>query len=498
MRVIHLEEPSVEFGTGEASTTKEGLATFGPYSLRLGAAHPAAVRVGIVGTPESVSLTQDFLTRCKSPIAATREKVIQGPAFPGFDATMHSALALDKHWNQEIESHRLESALSMSPTRAFRECLAMWSEGIQQLSQRDVRLDVIVCALPSEVLEKCARIDQSRSRPNHRRHKGIRRPSLSRQQLQFDLFDSGRGSIEDASQPRPEDLVSRNFRRALKACAMDAKLPIQIATPALYVEGVRRQQDAATRAWNLSVGLFYKAGGIPWRVRPLVDHTCFVGISFHHLRTADRHLVFSSLAQAFSSDGDGFALRGDALPWDEERKRPHLGSTQAFDLLHKVLSAYRDRLGRDPLRVVIHKSSEFTSEENEGIDRSLHEIPAVEKQTLRSTEFRLVRQGTYPPHRGTFCEFGDARFLFTTGYSPMRQTYDGPHIPAPLELIGLGDEAEAERAASEILALTKMNWNSADDHVAFPISLAFARRVGLVMSEIPQGQDPHPLYRFYM
>ncbi len=74
MRVIHLDDPSVEFGTGEAASTEEGLATFGPYSLRLGAAYPAAVRVGIVGTPESVSLTQDFLTRCKSPIEATRDR----------------------------------------------------------------------------------------------------------------------------------------------------------------------------------------------------------------------------------------------------------------------------------------------------------------------------------------------------------------------------------------------------------------------------------------
>ena len=43
-----------------------------------------------------------------------------------------------------------------------------------------------------------------------------------------------------------------------------------------------------------------------------------------------------------------------------------------------------------------------------------------------------------------------------------------------------------------------MNWNSARDHIAFPISLAFARQVGLVMAEIPRDADPHPLYRFYM
>jgi hypothetical protein len=90
-----------------------------------------------------------------------------------------------------------------------------------------------------------------------------------------------------------------------------------------------------------------------------------------------------------------------------------------------------------------------------------------------------------------------ASFLYTTGYSSQRGTYDGPHIPAPLEMAG--PEAEqAEVAAGEVLALTKMNWNSSDDHTAFPISLAFARKVGLIMSEVPLDQEPHPLYRFYM
>jgi hypothetical protein len=146
--------------------------------------------------------------------------------------------------------------------------------------------------------------------------------------------------------------------------------------------------------------------------------------------------VFSSLAQAFSSEGEGFALRGEALPWDAEDRRPHLGEQQAHDLLLKVVKVYRERLGRNPVRTVIHKTSAFTAEERAGIRRALSAIPVVEMETLRSTEFRLLRQGTYPPHRGTLCGFEQASFLYTTGYSSQRGTYDGPHIPAPLEMAG--------------------------------------------------------------
>ena len=81
-----------------------------------------------------------------------------------------------------------------------------------------------------------------------------------------------------------EDLLNRDFRRALKARTMKFKIPIQIGTSNLF-EDQDTNQDAATRAWNMSVGLYYKGGGIPWRFKTDGPETCFVGISFHHLRT---------------------------------------------------------------------------------------------------------------------------------------------------------------------------------------------------------------------
>jgi hypothetical protein len=101
---------------------------------------------------------------------------------------------------------------------------------------------------------------------------------------------------------------------------MEARLPIQLVTEYLW-EDRRDNEDPATRAWNLAVALFYEAGGIPWRADMRVDEACFVGVSFHHLRTQQQHVVYSSLAQAFSSDGEGCALRGEAVPYDEERWR---------------------------------------------------------------------------------------------------------------------------------------------------------------------------------
>jgi hypothetical protein len=102
------------------------------------------------------------------------------------------------------------------------------------------------------------------------------------------------------------------------------------------------------------------------------------------------------------------------------------------------------------------------------------------------------------PLRGTLCTVEDNNhYLFTTGFVPWWGEYPGPHIPAPLEIGVCGGKDVVERAR-EILALSKMNWNSAEGIGRHPITLTFARRVGTVMTEIDEDMNPNPLYRFYM
>jgi hypothetical protein len=117
----------------------------------------------------------------------------------------------------------------------------------------------------------------------------------------------------------------------------------------------------------------------------------------------------------------------------------------ARELFASVLDAYRERAGRDPLRLVVHKTSDYTDDERTGIARALDSVPAVELLSLRSGDFRLVRQGSYPPHRGTACRLGDDRYLFTVGYMPAHLTYPGPHIPVPLEVLGGSDDFDGRR-----------------------------------------------------
>jgi len=488
-----LQEPVLQFGEGEAILPKDGLTRFGPYSLMMGAAHPAAVKVALIGTADTIELARGFLRRCTRSVPSGLPDTRIAPAFPGFSSALRSELITDTIFDVVLDPAALESAVS-DDERPFHQTLGLLEDAIRRAAERDVRPDVIALCLPEDVKAKAGTYELP---PRTVTGGSGDRCALTASEAakaagQYSLFD-----LDERALPDPEDLIRRDLRRALKAAAMPHRIPIQLLTPALFTEGTRGQQDPASRAWNLAVALFYKAGGLPWRFQPRHEHTCYVGISFHHLRTTARHLVHASLAQAFSSYGDGFALRGAAMPWTERDTDVHLDHDGMFDLLTQVLVAYRERTGRDPLRVVVHKSTRFHDDERDGAHRALADIPLVELMTLGSGDFRALRQGSYPPHRGSLARVGPATFLFTAGYMPELGTYPGPHIPVPIEITSAGN-FDMRQTAQDLLALTKLNWNNANPCAAFPITLSFARQVGSIMAEVPDGQIPHPAYRFYM
>ena len=196
--------------------------------------------------------------------------------------------------------------------------------------------------------------------------------------------------------------------------------------------------------------------------------------------------MYAGLAQAFYPGSEGFALRGGEAEKSPDELRLRLSEAETERLLADVLDHYRMRTSRDPRRVVVHKTTAFDAGEKRGALRALDNVPVKDFVALKSSAFRLLRQGDYPPTRGAFATVGNRAFVLTTGYQPRRQTYKGSHIPVPIDLVTEGD---AETAAEDVMALTKLNWNSAADHMQFPVTLAFAQKVGTIMAEVPEGQE---------
>ncbi len=489
--VKDLPPPLLEFGApGEFTDPKVGLSRAGPFSLRFDRAHKAQVRVGLVGPADMVRQAETWFARCQGSLSSGNPNKVTYPDFSGFATTFRSSLDLELRWQVQLDPIEVEKAIAMPPIPRFEAVLNLYSWAIERLANLEVRPDVVVCCLSETIARECWSVSAPGLSASERRW--ARTIEKARAQGQLLLFEDW--DVEEGE----EDLLNRNFRRALKAKAMSYRMPIQIGRSNLFVDA-ETNQDPATRAWNVSLALFYKAGGIPWRLKSEGPETCFVGISFHHLRTNRRHLVYSSIAQAFSTDGDGFALRGEAVPWDPDQgRRPHLTEEQAANLAGRVLAEYGERTGREPARVVLHKTSKYEAHEHQGFLHALKQIPIVEFVNLLPTRFRLVRHGAYPPKRGTLCVVnGDANYLYTTGYIPEWGTYPGPHIPAPLRL-ATNSEVDMYRVAADVLGLSRMNWNTARDTSGWPITLRFARQVGGIMAEVGGDADPNPSYRYYM
>lgn len=116
-----------------------------------------------------------------------------------------------------------------------------------------------------------------------------------------------------------------------------------------------------------------------------------------------------------------------------------------------------------------------------------------------SRGIQFYRGGDYPALRGTFVKFSDSNFLlYTSGYIPFLRSYPGPRVPMPLEILEHHGDSPWTSVLKEIVALTKMNWNTADFACGEPITTAFASRVGRIMAEIPEDVKPRAEYRFYM
>jgi hypothetical protein len=227
--------------------------------------------------------------------------------------------------------------------------------------------------------------------------------------------------------------------------------------------------------------------------------TCHVGIAFYRERLVTDPKMRTSLAQIFSHRSDGLVLRGQPFEWDRSGPSPHMDASSAERLMREALRLYTRHSERPPLRVVVHKSSRYWDDELNGFKRALEGISRVDLVTFEKRGIQFFRHGNYPPLRGTWVKFDEGNFLlYTRGYIPFIRTYPGMRVPQPLEMVEHHGDAAPDDLLAEAMALTKMNWNCADFACEEPMTLAFARRVGEVLGEMPPGITPQSEYRFYM
>ena len=358
----------------------------------------------------------------------------------------------------------------------------------------DRKPDVVLLLLTDEMYDTCHLVGDYRQR--------LRR-AKPRNEAQLDLFkDFDRFS--NFPPKEDEKRLYRVLRSALKKIAMNPQygVPIQIIRERTLLG--KDTQNLATRSWNLCTGVYYKTGDLPWIVSGLDKETCFLGVSFFHRKTPYMDELYTSMAHLFSNEFDSIVLRGDKVGFDETLRAPALDRPKARHLIEFALQEYRNvrQTNVTPKRLVIHKTSHYNDQEVLGFADVLDPLRiAYDLVSVTKSNLRLVRWGDYPVPRGTVWSSSEAdAYLYTKGFVLDLQTYPGSHLPSPFMIQKARGDSSMQTVCKDILALTKLNWNTADFCCGVPITIGFSRNVGEILKEFDDADayPPSRLYRFYM
>ncbi|MCI0747012.1 MAG: hypothetical protein L0Y58_16535 [Verrucomicrobia subdivision 3 bacterium] len=306
---------------------------------------------------------------------------------------------------------------------------------------------------------------------------------------------------EDEEQQDGDD-AGPDFHDYLKGLCLQTQSLFQLVWSRTYSLDGKGVQDPATRAWNLFGALFYKAGGIPWKLQkpPGSLNTCYVGISFS--RREEGGYMHSSLTQVFNDKGEGTILRGGLAHKSEEDHEVHLPKDAAKKLLAAAITNYaKANDKRLPDHVVIHKSSGFDQAELDGFNEAadFQKVRFRDYLALTRSQIRFFRYGSYPPLRGTHIIFDDENsLLYTRGSVPFYRKYPGPYVPRTLHIRYFQTDRSQTELAAEILALTKLNWNKTQFDSFFPITLAGSKQIGTIYKWCLNPPDEPISYAFFM
>ena len=490
MRADVLDEPELEFGGGSRHIDPRfGISNYGPADLGSADA-PRAIRVGMIGPADHLDGLQAWLEGCRKPIAAKDERYPHlFPAFPGCDTDrgLRTTLVFSQRNTLTISDRDLRAIDNASRAKALMTALDVYAGEIVALADEN-RVDVLLIARPERLH------DTTRRKIYVASGSGL-------------VVDGEAGPPEEASAEDPAIPRFANFHDMLKARVLQVRQPIQIIRRSTWDAATpppvgQSRQDEATRAWNLHVALYYKAGGVPWRLpRNSADLTvCYVGVAFY--RNDDDDTLDTSVAQVFNERGDGVIVRGGPARVSGDDRQPHLGRDDATELLLRALDTYHREHRTLPARVVLHKTSSFTADEIDGFQSAADErrLDALELSWITGSEgARLLRPGAAPPLRGTLLTLTDQQFaLYTKGSVEFYSTYPGMYVPQPIGIRPVHSIRSGRGMGSEILALTKMNWNQTRLDGRDPITIRTANQVKAILRFCPLEQAVATRYANYM
>jgi len=501
-QLVKLPEPALLFGYNQwMEDPRDGLTLFGPLEQD----RPYGIRYGVVGTRTGIKLLEEWIDWAQGPVAM-EGRTLARPPFPGFKA------AFRVPWNprpsicHELSEDEIGKFLYLDDghLRVYGTVGVFANPIIEACKTEESKADVWFVVIPDEVRTYCR--PHSVVDPDVRQH-AIRKFSTTAAAKAFYKTRSLFAEYEEETTPY---LYEEHFRDQMKARLLASMVPTQVVrestlanTEPLDAEkkNVSEVRLQSAIAWTLSTAAFYKAGGRPWKLARVREGVCYVGLVFKQDDTSGDRRMACCAAQMFLDSGDGVVFKGAVGPWYSPEKREfHLSEEAARELGKLAVESYKSRVGVEPREMFIHGRVRLGSEEWSGFEEAgSGKTNLVGVRIRGEPNWKLYRYGRNPVLRNlAYIESERKAVLWTRGWTPRLQTYPGLEVPNPLTVEVNQGKADIQVVLSDILGLTKLNFNSCIFADGNPITLKFADAIGEVLTAGPVKDVPPLPFRFYI
>jgi len=255
---------------------------------------------------------------------------------------------------------------------------------------------------------------------------------------------------------------------------------------------------------NIATAVYAKIGGTPWKLARSVlpVRGLILGISFSRKRekVLNKEVIYYGVVQIFNRFGEHLDTQIKMLT-ASHRDLKTKGLYIPREVMVKLLDSLFERYGKIP-QIVIHKSAPIVDEELDAVNEIIskygdekHPIFYLFVHIKSDVMYRAYdpTADDYSIRRGIMLLRSDRRnkllqyIVFTTGRFYRDVTERGKlGTPKPLELSIATNMPRLVPSSigEQILALTKLNWNTTDPETREPITIKYSRRAAQIAPQL--------------
>ena len=411
LKLFHIPEPRLTFGYRQRlADPRDGLTLFGPFDREK---LTGQLNIGVIGPSEQREGIKAYLHSIHRPVVS-QETDIARPYFPGLETTFGIVVNFANLKEIDIPRSDIDSCLQYSDPhqRIHRFCNLYSNKLVSYHKEEEMPVTVWFVAIPDQIYQ----FGRPRSKiPAAKTNVRARLTTYERHSGQTFL-------LEELTQLTSAYDFVANFHNQLKARLLSDKIVTQVIRDStiryheIWDDKTRieteRKFDTA-KAWNIATTLYYKAGGLPWKLGEVREGVCFLGLVYKKLIEDETDRNACCAAQMFLDSGDGVVFRGNLGPWyNHKTKEFHIGRLDARDLLSRSLEAFKERSGIDryPSEVFIHAKTYFDDDEWSGFKEAAEGKSSLIGVRIRDdVPIKLYREFAYCVPRGAVLKISSVK-----------------------------------------------------------------------------------------